>query len=120
MNHDVQRKPAEHHASAEASGERNSTPPKKCAVLISCQKSQWGLQLHLNVATLDASDPHRLCRPNRHAAAGANILACAAGLGCGGNACSVVRAANRNSHTVELVSVQQNISQSIEQNEVQK
>ena len=107
MNHDVQRKPAEHHASAEASGERNSTPPKKCAVLISCQKSQWGLQLHLDVAALDASDPHRLCRPNRHATAGANILATAARPNRRGAARTIVGAGSAaNTESAKLVSGQ--------------
>lgn len=46
-NHDVQRKPTEHHASAEASGEtKRHIPTKGCVFMISC-----GNQCHASMSS---------------------------------------------------------------------
>lgn len=113
----------EHHASAEASGEtKRHTSSQKCAVQISSRKSLRGLQLHLNVAALDASDPHRLCCPNRHATAGASILAAATRPN-RRNAARTVIATSSEANTeagAEFVSGQQNVGQVVLQHELQQ
>ena len=123
MNHDVPRKPTEHHASAEASGEtKRHTSSQKCAAQISSRKSLRGLKLHLDVAALDASDPHRLGCPNRHATAGASILAAAARPNRRGAARTVIATsseANTKAGAV-LVSGQQNVGQVVLQHELQQ
>lgn len=123
MNHDVPCKSTEHHASVEASGEtKRHTSSQKCAVQISSRKSLRGLQLHLDVAALDASDPHRLCCPNRHATAGASILAAAARPN-RRNASRTVIATSSEANTkagAEFVSGQQDVGQVVLQHELQQ